>query len=167
MQQVENKHWRPKTANPLALSWASYLVLSPQIGKPLSDTQQEQYAAWLTTPNYDNLKLLKIRFDPELFHWGLSFVLDAHTPKQAVQDTATAAIEGLGAAGIAIESLVHIENHLESMEGLLHDVRQANQAGQPAAGITHHRYDFPDSRFAHDVFLAARSEASQLDALLN
>ncbi|MEO7364444.1 MAG: hypothetical protein ABIV43_02970 [Candidatus Saccharimonadales bacterium] len=164
---IENPHWKPTGTRPHQLSWASYLVLSPPAGESLNKRQLERYGTWLASPNYANIQLIKIRRDPELFYWALSFVIEAPTEKQAIANTARVALEGLDAADVNVGSLQHVENHLEPYEKFTDTIDQALRSGQPPVTLDSHRYDVNDPGFAYHTFIDARKEMIELTSLLN
>jgi hypothetical protein len=127
---VENKHWQDTESDLFTFTWASHIVLAPLTDTYLTSGQQASYSSWLTRSKDTGIRSLKLRFEPDIAHWGLSFILQAEDDESAIEATATAALDGLAYAGVDLETLEHVGNHLVYFETLKTDVDTARSTGE-------------------------------------
>ena len=163
---VENKHWKDTDSDLFTFAWASHIVVASLTDTILSPQQQDSYSDWLTRSKETGIRSLKLRFEPDIAHWGLSFVLQAEDEETAIKSTATAALDGLAYAGVDLETLEHVGNHLVYFETLKSDVETARAAGKSVPNITNREYYVLDEDFAHDAFLKARDFYVEVATLL-
>jgi hypothetical protein len=162
---IENKHFETIEQELLPFAWASHIILAPLTGGIPTTEQQIDFTNWVTRSSSTDVRTVKTRFDTDIDHWGLSFLLDAEDESDALHKTAAIALDGLAYAGVNIEHLEHVGNHLAYFDQLRADVDQATQAGQ-IIDITSQRYYVLDEDLAHDAFLQARQFYAELDTLL-